>query len=213
MIETNNIIESLKWRYATKKFDSNKILSEEQLNSLVDAFNLTATSYGLQPLKLVIIHNKEVQKELRNHSYNQQQVEQASHVLVICVETKIDTAYIKRHFQREMEVRGTDYEVLKSFESFLIDDFGKKTEEEIVTWATKQAYIALGTLLTVCAEKRIDSCPMEGFIPSEYDRILNLNERGLKSVLVLPVGMRADDDMFADFQKVRKETKEIVINV
>ena len=213
MTDSNNIIESLKWRYATKKFDNNKSISEEQLNVLIEAFNLTATSYGLQPLKLVVVQDKSLQKELRKCSFDQQQVEQASHVLVICIEIKIDTPYIKKHFEREMAIRGTDYEILKSFESFLIDDFGKKTKDEIVTWATKQAYITLGTLLTVCAENRIDSCPMEGFIPDEYDRILKLAERNLKSVLVLPIGVRAEDDIFADFQKVRKEIKEIVINV
>ncbi len=206
-----DIIESLNWRYATKSFDPNKYVSEEDVNLLKEAFSLTATSYGLQPVKMMLISNKDVQQQLIKYSFDQQQVGQASHVLVLCIEKKITETFIRDYFENIKTKRGTSDEVLDSFRSFLIDDFSKKTENEIKLWATKQAYITLGNLLTVCALKKIDACPMEGFIPKEYDRILNLTEKGLESVLVLPIGFRASDDMFADFKKVRKAIEESIL--
>jgi len=208
-----NIIEKLQWRYATKKFDANTTISQEKLTILKEAFNLTATSYGLQPVKLVIIKNKALQEQLVAPSMNQSQVAQASHVLVFCVETKIDTAYIEDYFNRIKAIRNTPDDVLNPFRNFLIEDFKTKSEADIKTWAVKQAYLAMGNLLTVCAVEDIDACPMEGFSPKDYDEILNLEAKGLQSVLVLPIGYRAKDDMFADFKKVRKETNEIIFEM
>ena len=134
-----DVIKSLKWRYATKSFDTDKYVPEDKLLIIKEAFNLTATSYGLQPLKMIVVKNKELQQELVAHSYNQQQVAQASHVLVICVENTIDKDYIVNYFENVKKQRGTADDVLAPFRSFLIDDFGGKTPEQIKTWATKQA--------------------------------------------------------------------------
>lgn len=207
------IIESLKWRYATKKFDSTKILDSKKIQVLKDAFNLTATSYGLQPIKLVILKDKTIQNELVKHSMNQEQVKQASHVLVFCIETAIDKKYIETYFTRIKTIRNTPEEILNPFKGFLIEDFNDKTQTDIEAWATKQAYIALGNLMTVCAIENIDACPMEGFSPEKYDEILKLNKKGLKSVLVMPIGYRAKDDMFADFIKVRKTVVESTLEL
>ena len=206
-----DLTSHLQWRYATKKFNDTKLVSQDQLTHLKSVFNLTATSYGLQPLKLVIIRDKALQKELQEHAFNQQQVGQASDLLLICIEKQIDTQYIQNHFKREMDIRGTAHEVLKPFEDFLIQDFNQKSQETIELWATKQAYIALGALLTACAVAKIDSCPMEGFVPKEFDRILNLEPKGLQSVLLLPIGFRASDDNFAGLKKVRKPLNESVV--
>lgn len=208
-----NILSDLRWRYATKKFDETKELSSDKIDRLIEAFNLTATSYGLQPLQLGVIQNKALQKELIAHSFNQQQVGQAAALLVICIEKNIDEQYISNYFKRVHEVRQTPDEVLASFRSFLIDSFGKKSQEDIEKWASKQAYIALGTLLTVCAVEKIDSCPMEGFQSDKYDEVLNLREKGLKSVLVLPIGYRAADDMFSSLEKVRKESSQVSFKI
>lgn len=206
-----NIIEQLNWRYATKSFDDKRIIPEKDISALIEAFNLTATSYGLQPLKMIVIHDKTLQEELVPCSYNQKQVAQASHVLVLSIETQLDTAYINEYFDRAKQIRNTPDDVLNPFKDFLIKDFEGKTTAEKETWATKQAYIALGNLLTVCAVLNIDSCPMEGFVPKEYDRLLGLNEKNLKSVLVLPIGYRAPDDFMADLKKVRKPLDNSVI--
>jgi len=208
-----DIIDSLKWRYATKKFEATKYVSDEKLAIIKEAFTLTASSYGLQPVKMVVISDKELQKELVPHSYNQEQVAQASHVLVLCVENIVDEAYIRAHFENEKNIRGTADAVLDSFRSYLIESFSSKKTVEIKEWATKQAYIALGNLLTVCATEQIDSCPMEGFLPEKYDELLNLNTKGLSSVLVLPIGYRSDDDMFSGFKKVRRPLEANIITL
>ncbi len=209
----SEIIEKLKWRYACKKFDSSRKLSEDQVQVLKDAFNLTATSYGLQPLKMLVISNSEIKKELVPMSMNQEQVKDASHVLVICRETSISSDYIKGHFNRVEDIRNTPREILDPFQDYLLSSFADKQPEEITLWVSKQAYLALGNLLTVCALEGIDACPMEGFEPKEYDELLGLDARGLASVLVLPVGYRANDDLFSELKKVRRGVAEVVIEM
>jgi len=206
-------IEKLEWRYAVKKFDSEKYLSEAQLEKLLKAFNLTATSYGLQPIRMVVLQNKQLQADLVAHSYNQKQVAQASHVLVLCIEKQIDSAYIASYFEKVRQVRGTPDTILDPFRQSLIRDFSAKQEEEIKAWATNQAYLAMGNLLTVCAFEGIDACPMEGFVPAAYDEILELDEKGLASVLVLPVGFRAEDDLFSKLKKVRRDLHKSIIHI
>lgn len=208
-----NILDALKWRYATKKFDDTVLLSNDKVSTLCQSFNLTATSYGLQPISLVVISDKELQKKLTQHSYNQKQVEQASHVLVICINTTINAETIEDYFALVKQERNTPDEVLSPFKSFLIDTFDKMEESSITTWATNQAYLALGTLLTACALEEVDACPMEGFNPKGYNEVLGLTEKGLSATLVLPVGKRANDDMFAGMKKVRKAEADIIYTV
>ena len=206
-------LEVLNWRYAVKKFDDSKLLSKEKIHILEHAFNLTATSYGLQPIKLVLICNKALQKQLVPYSYNQQQVAQASHVLVFCIETNIDERYITEYFTRVNHIRKTGDDILSPFKNQLIDLFSSKNIDEIKAWATNQAYLALGNMLTVCAFEEIDSCPMEGFMSEEYDSLLGLEKEYLKSVLVLPVGYRAADDQFSEFKKVRKSLDNSILHL
>ncbi len=207
-----NIIDQLKWRYATKKFDAEKIIPEEKIQILKQAFNLTATSYGLQPIKLLFIKDKKLQKELVSSSMDQEQVAQASHVMVFCINTVIDSNYIIDYFNRIKTIRKTPDEILNPFKAFLIEDFQSKPSDEIQDWATKQAYLAMGNLLTVCALEEIDACPMEGFSPIDYDAKLYLKQKELTSVLVMPIGYRANDDMFSEFKKVRKPLKDSIID-
>jgi nitroreductase len=209
----SEIIEKLKWRYATKKFDASKKLSKEKLNILKEAFNLTATSYGLQPLKMLVISNPEIQEQLMPCSMNQPQVRDASHVLVLCIEAKMSSRYIAQYFDRIEASRKTPRKILDPFEEYLITSFAQKTPEEISQWMTKQAYLAMGNLLTVCAFEDIDACPMEGFDPEKYDELLELNKRELCSVLVLPVGYRARDDEFSEMKKVRRGVDDVVIEI
>jgi nitroreductase/dihydropteridine reductase len=206
-------LDSLYWRYAVKKFDPERILPEEKVDALKQAFNLTATSYGLQPIRLVVIHNKDLQEQLVAHSYGQRQVADASHVLVICIEKTVDRDYIEGYFKKVRKVRGTAEEILEPYRKALVRDFRKKTPAEIRTWATHQAYLALGNLLTVCAVEKIDSCPMEGFLPEAYDRVLGLSGKGLESVLVLPVGYRSGADPFSEFKKVRRDLQDSVLTL
>jgi len=206
-----NIIKALEWRYATKKFDSEAIIPQGTIDLLKKAFNLTASSYGLQPVKLLIVSNKSTLSDLVPLSMNQKQVGQASHLCVFCVETNIDEAYIRAFFDRIKSVNNTPDEVLNPFRSSVISSFEQKSEDEIFKWGAKQAYLAMGNILTVCATQGVDACPMEGFDPVEYDRFFKLKEQGLLSVLIMPIGYRASDDMFGAMKKVRKPLNESII--
>jgi nitroreductase/dihydropteridine reductase len=204
-----NSIESLQWRYATKKFDSQKSLDKSQLEVLAQAFNLTATSYGLQPCRLVIVQDQDLKDKMVPLSYGQLQVKDASAVLVICT-TAVDANYVKDYFSIVKKERNTPDEVIQPFQDFLTNTFSKKEVVETEQWAKNQAYLILGNLLTVCAQQQIDSCPMEGFVPEEIDQLLGLQEKGLKSTLLLPVGYRSDDDAMSQLKKVRRPQQEMV---
>ena len=208
-----NIIEALKWRYAAKKFDSSRVIPNDIIEVIKESFNLTASSYGLQPVKLLIVSNKSILQELVPISSNQQQVGQASHLCVFCVDTNIDEAYIRTYFENIKSIRNTPDAVLSSFRDSIISSFGSKSTDEIYNWGAKQAYLALGNMLTVCATQEIDACPMEGFDPVAYDAYFKLKEQGLRSALVMPIGYRAEDDMFADMKKVRKDLKDSIIEI
>lgn len=210
---TCKTLDKLQWRYACKKFDTTKKLSEEKLTVLKQAFNLTATSYGLQPLKMLVISNQTLKEELVPLTMNQSQVADCSQVLVLCTETQISSSYIKEYFDTVVSLRETPRDVLQPFEDFLTNDFSQKDPSQINIWMAKQAYLALGNLLTVCALEDIDACPIEGFEPQKYDSFLNLTEKGLQSVLVLAVGYRADDDMFSTLTKVRRGTEKVIIEL
>lgn len=208
-----NIITQLKWRYATKKFDAQHKLSSDKLDILKEAFNLTALSYGLQTLKLVIIEDKIQREKLVEKAYGQRQVAEASHLLVLCIQDEINEDDVNQHFINIKEIRNTPETILKPFKNQMKGTVEGMPDDKKNNWATNQAYIALGNLMTVCAVEEIDSCPMEGFIPEAFDKALGLKAKGLKSVLLLPVGKRADDDMFAELKKVRKPLSETIIEL
>lgn len=208
-----DIIEHMEWRYAVKKFDPTKTLSEKKIQKLKEAFDLTATSYGLQPIKMAVVQDKELRQKLVAHTYGQLQVLHASHVLVICIENVVDAEFIINYFQRVQHVRGTSDQILNPYKEALVKNFSAMKKAEIKQWAINQAYLALGNLMTVCAFERIDSCPMEGFDPVGYDSLLGLDKLGLTSVLVMPVGYRAENDMFSEFKKVRRGLDDSIIEI
>ena len=208
-----SLLNALKWRYAAKKFEDSKIISPSEIDKIKEGFNLSASSYGLQPVELLLVHNKTIQKELVPMSMNQPQVAQASHVAVFCVKTSIDADYVIDYFNRIKEIRQTPDEILEPYRSHIIESFSSKTTEEVFLWSAKQAYIAMGNLLAVCADLSIDSCPMEGFEPDKYDAYFDLKAKGLRSVLVMPFGYRAEDDPFASMQKVRKPITDSVTEI
>jgi nitroreductase len=208
-----NIIDALEWRYAVKKFNEEALLSEQQLEAVKKAFNLSASSYGLQPYKLVMLQNKALQERLLPHSYNQKQVVQASAVLVFCIRKDIDSSYIDGYFGLIASARGQTPESLDGYKNFMKSTLAGKTPAEMSMWATNQVYLNMGTLLTACAAMEIDSCPMEGFSPAGYNQVLELDKMGLEAVLVMPIGIRASDDSVAILKKVRKPLEEAVITI
>ncbi|WP_296636346.1 NAD(P)H-dependent oxidoreductase [Polaribacter sp.] len=206
-----NTIESLQWRYAVKKFNPKKDLDDSQINILKEAFNLTATSYGLQPITLLVIKNKMLREKLVTHSYNQTQVIDASHLLVICTPQEYHTEEVHKYFNLVQKIRKTEDSIITPFKNFLTAEIEKKSQEDLLKWTKNQAYLALGNLLTVCAIEKIDACPMEGFIAEKYNEVLELKNKNLTAVLSLPVGYRANDDYMKDLKKVRKNTNDIVL--
>lgn len=205
----SNLIESLNWRYACKKFDSEKKLSEQDVNTLLETMRLTASSYGMQPWSFVRVTNPELRAKILEHSWNQKQVVDASDLFILCAKTNIDEAMVDAYIDDIVKTRKVAKETLEGFKKMMMytiawDDARK------ATWAEKQIYIAMGTLLTACATLKIDSCPMEGFVPAKVDEVLGLRDMGLRSVLMCPVGYRAADDNYADLEKVRFESSEVI---
>lgn len=207
----STIIDALSWRYAVKKFDTHKKLTSQQIQVIKEGFNLTASSYGLQPVRLMIIENQDIKEELVTASMGQEQVAQCSHLLVFCIEKTIDEEYIENYFKRITEIRATPDTILAPFKSRMIAHFKSLTPTQIEQWASKQAYLIMGNLLTICAIEAIDACPMEGFDPAAFDALLDLKKQNLKSVLIMPVGYRAENDDFATMKKVRKPLDEVII--
>lgn len=204
-------IEKLKWRYATKKFDPERRLSAEKLQLLKEAFNLTPLSYGLQTLKMGVIADRELRRGMLSLCWGQSQVVEASHLLVLCIQKHIGEADAREHFENIQKIRTTPEEVLAPYRQRLKAHLASKSRVENREWAVRQAYIALGNLLAVCAFEGIDACPMEGFEPSSVDAFLNLEALGLESVLLLPVGYRAADDFFQKLEKVRKSLDSVIV--
>jgi len=213
MYSEKNIIQSLNWRYACKKFDQTRKLDQDQIDVLSKAFNLTATSFGLQPLKMLIVKSDALKAELLPHAYFQPQITTCSHLLILCIDTGFDEGSIDAYFDLEKDIRGTSEEIVGKFRNQLKTIYKNKDRQQIDTSAIYQAYISIGTLMTVCAEQRIDSCPMEGFNPVKFDEVLELQKKNLRSVLLLPVGYRADDDIMSSMKKVRKPLDKVIIEV
>ena len=208
-----NILESLNWRYATKKFDADRSLTDDQVNKILEAGNLAASSYGLQPYKFVVIKNQELQDKLVPHSYNQNQVADASHVIVIAVRTDVNEEYISEFTAQIEKERGLDDGALDTYKGQMLGTVGKLPPEDLFDWSAKQTYIVLGTMLAAAAAMEIDACPMEGFVAEDYDELLNLKCQNLRSVLVLPVGYRSEEDKTQHQKKVRKQLDDIVVRV
>ena len=206
---SHQIIEDLNWRYACKKFDSSKKLTKDQVGILLDALRLTASSYGTQPWTFLLVKNHDLREKLVEAAYNQKQVVDASHLIILCRPADINEELMDRYIDSICKVRNQKKEELEGFRKMLVK-VTEKPELDKVAWAKNQIYIALGTLLTTCATMKIDSCPMEGFVPSKVDEILGLEKMGLKSVLLCPVGYRAADDKYIHIKKVRYTQEEIV---
>ena len=204
----SDIIDALRWRYATKQFDPTRKVSEEDLNELLEAARLSASSMGLQPWKLLVITDPGLRARLREHAWGQPQVTDASHLIVLCARKSLDNTYIKRFVRETAKARDVTVGSLQKFEQMLIGFGEKRTPEDITAWSQRQLYIVLGTLLLVAAEKRIDACPMEGFDPQKFDETLGLDE--YTATALCPIGYRAAGDKYATLAKVRFPIEEVV---
>jgi nitroreductase len=205
----STFIENQNWRYATKKFNSEKKISNSDLEILKEAIQLSSSSYGLQPYKVLIIENEEIRKQLQPASWGQSQITDASHLLVFASETNVDAEYITRFAENMAKTRNIPFDSVKGYAEFMIGNIASLTPEKQIIWAQKQAYLALGNLLNAAAELKIDVTPMEGFLPEQYNEILGLKEKGLHATLVATIGYRHEEDETQHYAKVRKPITEL----
>lgn len=208
----SSVIDALKWRYAVKKFDATKKIPAATWAALEEATVLAPSSYGLQPWRFFVVDDPAIRAQLRPVSWNQSQITDASHLLVFARRTTMTVADVDSYVNRIVAVRGGDPAALADYRKMMV---GHVTNPalDVTAWATKQAYIALGVFLAAAAMMGVDTCPMEGFVPAEYDRILKLPEQGFHATVVATAGYRAADDMFAGFKKVRWPMNEAVVHV
>ncbi len=198
------MIDNLKWRYATKKFDTSKKVSAADLSLLKEAVSLTASSFGLQPYKVLDVQNPELREKLKAVSFGQSQVTDASNLFVFCANEDLTAVHIDEFLRLTAETQQIDVALLKSYGDFMKGMFESRTVADKHNWAARQAYIGLGNLLTTAASMRIDVCPMEGFDPSQYNEILGLAGTGYAAVVIATVGYRSPDDETQHKAKVRK---------
>lgn len=208
-----SLIEKLNWRYATKKFDSTKKLSPAQLDELLQAVHLSPSSAGLQSYKVVVVNDPATREKLREAAYGQPQITDASQLIVFAAEANLDSEYVKNHIDHVAKLRGIDRVNLEGYEQMINGNVNSMNEEQRTNWAKRQAYIALGVLLTSAAELGIDACPMEGFSAPQFDEILGLKEKGLTTAVIAAIGFRAEDDGYSKLVKVRKPEEEMFIHI
>jgi nitroreductase len=209
------LIEQLKWRYAVKRFNPNKKISDADWKTLEEALILSPSSYGLQPWKFYVVTDEAVKKELQPHAWNQPQIVEASHIVVIAAKKDANSETIEKYINRVNEVRGTPLADLEMLKGMMLNSQKMATENNFINeWSARQCFIALGNLLTSAAMLGIDACPMEGFLPKEFDRILEIEKDGYFSVVVCAIGYRDNEtDWLSKLAKVRYETEEIVKHI
>lgn len=207
----DRVLQQLKWRYATKKFDPTQKIPEETWNLLEQSLVLAPSSFGLQPWKFIVVRNPEIRQSLIAHSWGQTQVADASHLVVLAIRKDLNDADVDRYVTRMSEVQQVPLENLQKFAG-IVKGFIKQPPYplDINEWSTRQVYIALGQYMTAAAMLGIDTCPMEGFIPTKYDQILGLSERGYATVVVCPAGYRSTDDKYASMPKVRFASQDVL---
>jgi len=207
-----SLLEQLNKRYATKKFDASRKISSEDLNTLLEAIRLSASSYGLQAYKVLVVENPEIRKQLRAAAWDQSQITDASQLLVFALDTNFDEKGVDRFVDLTAKTRNLDASALSGYADMMKGSF-QRPKNEVQAWLTRQLYIALGFGLVAAAEMNIDACPMEGFDTAQFDKILGLKEKGLASVVILTVGYRSAEDDYQHLTKVRRCKEELFITI
>lgn len=206
-------LEALNWRYATKKFDPERTLSDQELGNLLEAVRLSPSSYGLQPYKILVISDPELRRQLLPVSWNQSQITQASHLLVFAHRTDFGPELIDSYLEEVAQARGKTPESLKPYSDFMKSKLLGLPAPDKATWSARQAYIALGTLLSAAAEARIDTCAIEGFEPERVNAILGLDSQRLSAAVMAAVGYRSEADPTQFNKKVRRSHDALFVHL
>lgn len=208
---TETVLDQLNWRYATKTFDASKKLNTDQWGLIEASLHLSASSYGLQPWKFIVVQTPEIRAKLREASFGQGQITDASHLVVFTTLTTVDEAYVDRYFQQIAATRNVEVSSLDGYKSMIMGTVANPSNaSNFPAWAQRQAYLAMGTLLTAAAIINVDTCPLEGLSPAEYDRILGLENSAYRTVAAVAVGFRSDQDKYQHAKKVRFPINEVI---
>lgn len=209
----SNFIKHQNWRYATKKFDASKKISEHDLEILKEAIRLSSSSYGLQPYKVIIVENPELRAKIQPAAWGQTQITEASHLFIFANMVNLGEKEIDKYIANIAETRGIPAENLAGYGDFMKSKIISLPDNVKDNWTSKQTYLALGNLLNAAAELQIDATPMEGFEAEKVNEILGLNALGLNASLIATVGYRHEEDATQHNVKVRKSKKELFINL
>ena len=210
----SDLIQKLQWRYAAKKMDPSKAVPQEKVDRILEAIRLTATSSGLQQYEVLVVTNKELREKIKPVAWNQGQITDSSHLLVFAAWDNYTEERINMMFDLVNEERGFRNEGWENYRNMLLSTYPKRDAETNYQHAARQAYIGLGTALIAAAEEQVDSTPMEGFDPDAVDQILGLREKGLRSVILLPLGYReAENDWLVNLKKVRRSKENFITEI
>ena len=210
----SDLLQVLQWRYATKKMNPAKAVPQDKVDYINEAVRLTASSSGLQPYEMFVVTNDALREQIQVNAWNQAQVTDSSHLLVFAAWDNYTADRINHMFDLVNEERGIKNEGWEAYRQQLLSTYPQRDAETNYQHAARQAYIGLGTALIAAAEEKVDATPMEGFDPAKVDEILKLRERGLRSVLILPLGYRAEEgDWLVNLKKVRRPFDQFVTEV
>jgi nitroreductase len=213
-VSNDTLINQLRWRYATKQFDPTRTIPAADWQTLEEALVLTPSSFGLQPWRFIVVTDQAIREKLVPASWNQRQVADASHLVVFAVKTGLGAPEVDHYLDRIAQVREVPRESLSGFRDVLLGFLAQPADQfNPVNWAARQAYIALGNLLTSAAVLGVDTCPLEGIEPAKYDEILGLPSQGYQTVVAAAVGYRAASDKYATLAKVRFAPDEVITHV
>lgn len=209
----STLLDNLNWRYATKKFDATKKISAADLNTLKEAVRLSASSYGLQPYKIVIVENPEIREQLKAAAYGQTQITDASQLFIFANDLNTGAESVDAYIQDISETRGVPVDALAGFSDMMKGTIANLSPEAKNIWTAKQTYIALGTLLSAASELKIDATPMEGFNAAAFNEILGFDKLGLNASVIATVGYRHNEDDTQHYKKVRKSHENLFITI
>ncbi|PIQ21959.1 MAG: NAD(P)H-dependent oxidoreductase [Cytophagales bacterium CG18_big_fil_WC_8_21_14_2_50_42_9] len=208
-----SLIQALEWRYAAKRMNGQQV-PQEKVNNILEAIRLSASSMGLQPYNILVVEDLELREKIKAVANNQPQITESSLLLIFAAWDNITPAHIEEFINNTAEVRGVSLESLDGFKNILLGIAEKNTPEQSFQWAARQTYIAFGTAIAAAAIEQVDATPMEGFNAPALDELLNLKEKGLRSVTLLPLGYRdADSDWLVKMKKVRRDKDKLFIKL
>lgn len=209
----SNFLENQNWRYATKQFDASKKISDADLNTLKEAVRLSASSYGLQPYKVIIVETPEIREQLKAAAWGQAQLTDASHLFIFANDLNLDATSVDKYINNISAVRGVPVDALGGFSDMMKGVIANLSADAKHIWTAKQTYLALGNLLNAAAELKIDATPMEGFNAATFNEILGFDKLGLNASVIATVGYRHNDDKSQHLKKVRKSHEELFITL